>query len=186
MFQINKSEGAIRQKLIFFGLAALIVFIPIGGCIYFTLSFPDFNTGQPHQPDAWMIANFQKHKSDFERLRQMILEDKGLNRVDDNWTDPQEPLTIGIKSERIARYRRIFQQLGIPRGFSATAERDKIEFITTTQGWLAGGSLKSYMYLKTPPDEVLDDLDKLTFQERPVGTGYRHIEGNWYLYFYGD
>jgi hypothetical protein len=186
MFQINKSESAIRQKLIFFGLAALIVFIPIGGCIYFTLSFPDFNTGQPHQSDAQMIANFQKYKSDFERLRQMILEDKGLTRVDDNWTEPRDPLTIGIKSERIAQYRRMFQQLGIPRGFSATAERDRIEFIASAQGWVASGSSKCYVYLKTRPDELLDDLDKLSLQEKPFGTGYRHIEGDWYLYFYGD
>jgi len=185
MFQVSRSEGRQRQKRVFLGLAALFIFISGASLIYLSIDFPDFS-GQPHQPDRQMIANFQTHKTEFEYLRQMVTEDKWLTRVDDDWTEPRDPQTIGILPDRIAKYRRIFHQLGIPRGISATAGRDRIEFIASSQGWVASGSSKSYVYLAKRPDEVLDDLDSLSSLQKPFGIGYKHIEGNWYLYFYGD
>ena len=143
---------------------------------------------QSHLPDSQLIANFQEKKADFEHLRQMILEDEGLTRVDVDWTEPRDPQTVGISSERIAEYRKMFRRLGTPRGFSATRGRSNIEFIASSQGFVTHGSHKSYAYLRDRPDTLLDSLDGFIepSKKRAVGTGYRHIEGNWYLYFYGD
>jgi hypothetical protein len=154
--------------------------------ILFLSNCSDPFQGQPHLPDAQLIANFQAHKEGFERLRQMIIEDKGLTRVDDNWTAPGDPKAIGVSPERIAEYRKLFSQLGIPRGFSATSERDRIEFLASSQGWVAHGSHKCYLYASNPPKDLIGSLDHISSKNRSVGEGTRQIEGNWYLHFYGD
>jgi hypothetical protein len=72
-----------------------------------------------HKPDEEVITHFKTHESEFNQLLQTVLADKGLRRVDDDWTDPKDPQTIGISPEQIAAYRRIFRTLDIPRGFSS-------------------------------------------------------------------
>jgi hypothetical protein len=167
---------AIRRKL-FFGLVGLLLLLT--GC-------SDPFEGQPHLSDSQLIAAFQTHKPDFERLRTMILEDKGLTRVDDDWTVPTDPQTIGITVQRIAEYRKLFQKLGIARGFSAYEDRHEIEFWASAQGWVAHGSHKGYVYASAIPAPILESLDSLAAQKGNVGYGYKHIEDNWYLSYYGD
>lgn len=44
-------------------------------------------------------------------------------------------------------------------------------------------------YAKDPPSPLVDDLDKYRQQDNrftPAFPVYRHIEGNWYLYFEAD
>src|SRR5262245_50429304 len=72
-----------------------------------------------HPTDDALLRNFTKHEADFERLLTMIRADKKLERVDDTWTRPEDPATIGVTPERIRSYRRLFSTLGIPRGFYA-------------------------------------------------------------------
>lgn len=164
-----------RRVSYFFALSVLVSLLV--GC-------KDPFEGQPHLPDDQLIANFQAHKPEFERLRLMILEDKGLTRVDVDWTQPNDPTTIGVTPERIAEYRRLFTQLGLARGFSAY--RHDIEFLASCQGWVASGSSKGYLYKAKPPLTLEDNLDQYSSQERAVGYGYRKIEGSWYLYFEAD
>ena len=182
--EIRNNRRSRKRKLIIIGAVALLALIL--SCLYFC-SFPFlvwYSFQKQHQADAQMLANFQKHKNDFELLRQMVLEDKGLTRVDDDWTNPHDPQTIGVKPERIAQYRNLFRELDIPRGFSAAAERDAIRFIATTAGMLDHGSFKGYVYLKSPPKKFLDNLDALSSQKM-LEEGYRRIEGKWFLYYDG-
>jgi hypothetical protein len=183
MSEARSQTGSRIRKWILIGIAAPLVLIPIGLFIGFAVFVWEIS-GQPHQPDAKMMANFQKHKQDFEQLRQMILQDKGLTRVDDDWTNPEDPKVLGVTPERIAQYRRIFGRLGIPRGFSADPERSRIEFIASAQGLSISGSMKSYVYSQHSPPGLFDDLNNLPSKEN--SHGYRRIEGKWYLYFYAD
>jgi hypothetical protein len=49
------------------------------------------------------------------------------------------------------------------------------------------GSSKGYIYGDDCSDgKMLESLDEMSSAERPYGSGCRHIEGKWYLYFYGD
>lgn len=119
----------------------------------------------------------------------MILQDRQLTRVDRDWTEPREPSTIGVTSARIDEYRRLFKKLGIKSGFSAPQNREHIELVASTQGWVSHGSEKGYLYADKRPDYLggmVDELDQYSSKQRPIGSGCRHIEGNWYLYFYGD
>lgn len=185
MFELEQRENPIRRWLLPLMLGTFAVFALVIVLLYRAVPFTDFK-GQSHQSDEQMIANFQQHKTEFEQLRQMILDDKGFTRIDDDWTEPSDPQTINIKPSRITEYRKLFQLLNIPRGFSATQDKNEIEFIASSQGWIASGSSKSYVYLSTRPESLLNNLNQMSLTDKPFGTGYRHIEGNWYLYFYGD
>ena len=147
--------------------------------LYFILTGGDI----PHKSDQELVANFQSHRGDFNQLLQMIQTDMQLKRVDEDWTDPTDPQAIGISRERINEYRRLFQRLGIPRGFSAFQTKDHIKFIASTQGLSVSGSSKGYVYARKKPDLIVEDLDHYWSQDGRSFTAHRHIEDNWYLYF---
>jgi len=135
----------------------------------------------PHKSDDQLIANFKSHEAQFNQLLDMVMADKGLHRIDDNWTDPTDPKTIGIPDERIAQYRKMFRALDIPRGFSANQDVGVVEFISSAQGLAVSGSSKSYVWMKQSPSDLVDNID--TYRTKP-GASYpvfRHITGNWYL-----
>jgi len=140
----------------------------------------------PHKSDEELIANFQTHEAEFNQLLQMVMTDRLLHRVDDNWTDPQDPKTISISDERIAAYRKMFRSLTIPRGFSANQDIGVVQFISSAQGLSVSGSSKSYVWLRNAPSGLVDNID--TYRNTPGASYpvYRHITGNWYLEFDAD
>lgn len=137
--------------------------------------------------DASMIANLHEHRATFEELVRMVRADHGLARVDDTWTEPNDPSTIGVSAERIATYRRLFDLAGVPRGFSAYGDGSTIEFVARTAGISVSGWSKSYVYAEQAPGVVgdgtlVDDpLDNYHRQTKVVVM--RQIEPNWYLQF---
>ncbi len=141
-----------------------------------------------HKSDAELIAHFQKNREKFEHLLQMVKEDQNLERVDDDWMLPETPDAAGVSAGRIQQYRRIFKELEIPRGFHASHKSQIFKFISSSQGLAVGGSSKSFVWQKTPPENLVEDIDKyqngeLNYKGYPV---YRRIEGNWYLCFYAE
>ncbi len=145
--------------------------------------------GRQHPPDDEMIQNFIRHRSDFERLLEMVRADKYLQRVDDNWTDPKDPNGIGVTPERIAAYRELFAKCSVPRGFEAFRRDEQILFIASAAGMATGGSSKSYAYRPNPPlpAETVTVIDTYKPKHRKSFTIYRRIADNWYLcYEYDD
>ena len=140
----------------------------------------------PHKSDEELISNFQSHRGEFNQLLQMVMSDKGLYRVDNDWSNPNDPQTIGIDQGRIDEYRRWFRRLGIPRGFSANQDLGTVEFISSSQGLAVSGSSKSYVYTKQPPPNLVDSIDKYVLERKGGYPVYRHIEGDWYLEFEAD
>lgn len=148
--------------------------------------------------DTTLIERFEKHRAEFEALRQMVQSDQGLVRVDDTWTKPEDPTTIGVTAARIADYRARFRALGIPRGFQAYGGPDHILFLAWVQGITVAGSAKGYAWCEKTPDDVVPDLDaaweanhqeylkknrqQSNHWEKHLDL-YRHIEGKWYLHF---
>src|SRR5689334_4323233 len=96
--------------------------------------------------DDAMIANFRKHRKEFELLRDMVVHDTVLHRLDMDWSDPADPGIFGITPQRIAEYHRLFRELGITRGFAAYGDRSKIEFIAHTEGLSVSGHAKNYTW----------------------------------------
>src|SRR6478672_2627475 len=116
-----KAKTILKIVLAILAIPALMATLFFG---YVTIVASIFTSGDiPHKTDEELIANFESHKAEFNRMLQMINEDKVLERVDDNWTSPENPQTIGISQDRIEEYRRLFRRSGVPRGFSAFQTR---------------------------------------------------------------
>ena len=135
--------------------------------------------------DRELLAHFDRHRATFDQLARMTQADKGLERVDDNWTSPDAPLTGSVSASRLAAYRRLLRNAGVPRGFRATADGTEVDFYY----WLTGSAIssdtdKGYAYLTKPPPHVLSSLDPCHPDDPDEQvTAYRYIQGHWYLFY---
>lgn len=164
----------------FFKIIAKAIFILVIGVVslFFLLRYL-----MAHPSDQSLIANFEKNQATFNELIAMIREDKGLERVDDNWTNPNDPAAVGVTNERIAKYRKMFKDLNIPRGFSSSTEPVRIELLASTSGLSISGSSKGYAFLKNKPKPIVDNLDDYISSDSQSSIAYRPISGNWYLFY---
>lgn len=142
-----------------------------------------------HPSDRRMLAEFQAHRSDFERLRAMFQEDRQLERVAPSFfrsTGGHAPDDVrgrdAVVEDRVAAYRALFSQLGLSSGIGGTADKQVIEFIRSTRGLSVSGSSKGFLYAAVPPEPVVPDLDHYRSVDDRSHTAYRHIDGHWYLY----
>ena len=125
----------------------------------------------------------------------MFLEDKSLGRVGSNFTRTanffekcESPNTwngkeIEVSNERLKEYKKLFATIGLSAGIEGYCEKKMITFYASTQGLSISGSTKGYAYLVTPPKTLVDNLDNYWSSDNRSFTAFRHIEGNWYLYF---
>jgi hypothetical protein len=141
----------------------------------------------PRPTDAALIAQLRAKMPLFRELVAMIEQDRDLERVDVDWTRPDDPATIGVTPERIAIYRKLMTEAGVPRGFYALKPRKAITFIAYASGLFTHGWAKNYVYLLPGAESERygfdleeGDLDAAAAGEKKY-LGYRHIEGNWYL-----
>lgn len=137
---------------------------------------------RPHAKDQEMLDNFARHEKGFEELAAMLRHDKMLVRVDDDWTEPADPATVGVDAERIAEYRRRFRELGIPRGFRAKHDPEQFTFIASAVGLGISGSGKGYAYLEDSPNLIVKNLDEYKSPDGRSFLACRQIKGNWYLF----
>ena len=169
----------IRPKYLLVGAA--VASVVVGALILLALSVFD---DPPHSPDDALIRNFREHRAQFEQLRNMMIQDKGLMRVGEKRTLPEDLQSIGIPASRIAEYRRLLKQLGIRGGIAASEDKEYIELTVSFRGFVTHNSQKGYVYAGEPVRTYLaPDLDQ--FSNKGVGVGRRPIEGNWYLFFEG-
>ena len=132
--------------------------------------------------DQQMLANFRQHQAAFDKLARMAQADKSLTRVANNWTNPSDPLSVGVGQSRINQYRELLSVVGVVGGLGS--DTDSVEFYYWGHGSaISSDTDKGYVYEKKPPAPLLPSLDGC----RPNGNNfmltYRHIEGNWYLYY---
>jgi hypothetical protein len=114
----------------------------------------------------------------------MIQTDRGLERVDYDWTLPEPP---PISQERLAQYRKLLKSVGCVRGFENFKGKDEIIFIASASGMATGGSSKGYHYSEIAPSPLVEDLDSYRPGAYRSYAAFHHIEGNWYLiYEYDD
>jgi hypothetical protein len=137
--------------------------------------------------DAVMLRHFQRHEPAFAALAEMASADKGLDRVDDSWTIPSDTRSVGVSPERLAQYRRMLGEAGTPRGFQVRRRQDGdngINFLFWLQGSAVSDDIdKGFAYRIVPPATVVPTLDSIQPISREGFIAYRHIRGNWYLFY---
>ena len=134
--------------------------------------------------DAAMLRHFERHEGDFNALVEMAGADRGLNRVDQDWTMPADTKSVGVASGRLADYRRLLRDAGTPRGFQVSQENGGFNFFF----WLRGSAIsddtdKGFAYRTIPPQSTVQTLDGIRADSRNSLLAYRHIRGNWYLFY---
>jgi hypothetical protein len=143
--------------------------------------------GMTPPSDQRLLSNFDKHEATFNTLIEMLKTDGDLIRVDENWTEPKHPETIGVSPARIANYRQILREARVPRGFQAETFVHEVDFFYWTIGSaISSDTTKGYAYRTWPPMEVLNSLDGFRLDPKNADNTikvYRHIRGNWYLFF---
>jgi hypothetical protein len=151
----------------------------------------------PHPSDREMLNNFQKHKTEFDQLLQMFIADQQLESVAHQWTSPTDLQLAGITPQRLEEYNALIWKINLRIDFCRLAIRpcmslwkvygqtglDAVEFSFSSRGLAVSGSVKGYIYTFKSPSPIVDNLDKYT-SESGKFTVYRHIEENWYLYYY--
>src|SRR4030095_10219009 len=143
--------------------------------------------GMAPPSDQRLLSNFDKHEATFNKLIEMLKTDRDLIRVDENWTEPKHPETVGVSPARIANYRQMLRGARGPRGVQAETFVYEVDFFY----WMIGSArlsdtIKGYAYRTRPPMEVLNSLDG--FRPNPKDADdtikmYRRIRGTWYLFF---
>jgi hypothetical protein len=135
----------------------------------------------PHPSDADLIAGFNRQRAKFERLREMIGEDKALFRVTTHGTLPED---AKIRRSRFVEYRKLLRELKFEGAVDISKDRGTITFTKSHRGFIVHGSHKGYVFTTQPAKaKLLGDLDPLS--RSGFGVGWRRIEANWYLFFEG-
>ena len=153
-------------------LIAILFVVSLSGC-----------SERPHPSDDELLTTFNAREGEFETLAAMFREDTHMVRIAPDFLRPEG----GITKERWDAYRDLFQKLGLRSGIALSGQPvDAIEFLASTNGYVVGGgSEKGYVYRENPPKQLLDSLDNLHFHDsKGFDTAYRHITGNWYLFYY--
>lgn len=133
--------------------------------------------------DQGMLANFQHHRTAFNQLLLMAQADKGLSSVNDGWTDPDDLLTAGVSQRRVDQYHKLFKVTGVIS--CGMGDHQNVDL----RAWGVGNALssdahKGYVYLVKPPTNLLNSLDDCQPEDvRFSVETYRHIQGNWYLFY---
>jgi hypothetical protein len=134
--------------------------------------------------DSAMLGHFERQQTTFESLVKMASADKGLARVDENWTMPANTQSVGVSRERLAAYRKLLRDAGTPRGFKALSDDAGYDFYF----WLRGSAIsddvqKGFAYRTTPPPGIVQALDGVHVEPGKYMVAYRHIRGSWYLFY---
>src|SRR5207249_636490 len=79
-----------------------------------------------HPEDRTLLERFARHRAEVNQLVLMFQKDRGLGRVGNDFTRPENPSIVSVSAARIAEYRRLCEVVGAPsciEGYDATFDR---------------------------------------------------------------
>jgi MFS family permease len=120
----DQVSGRVRAKkfVVTLGLVISVTMMLIGLMVW------TLRLGSVPPTDEKLLSNFDKHEATFNKLIDMIKTDSELIRVDEDWTNPEHPETIGVSPARIAAYRQMLREARVPRGFQSEAFKYEVDF----------------------------------------------------------
>ena len=133
-----------------------------------------------------LIQNFNNHRQTYERLRDMLLADDGLERVA-GWgvetsSGFSKPPEGKFPSSRYNEYLALLKEIDARGAFRARGQNPDVGVLVWASGF-AGDTrhIAIYWLMHKPKNEVasLDDFYRTPKPRCPV---FRHIDGNWYLW----
>ncbi len=143
-----------------------------------------------HPSDAELEKNFYAHEADFNLLAQMAIEDADMISITPTSTERKKnsdgqasKAKDAFSLERYEQYRQIFNRLGKNDGIT-NYQPSEMRVSVSMHGTLTRITSKGYAYLPEKPTEMRESLDKVSFEDyRQYNVAYKHLKGNWYLYY---
>ena len=177
----ERSEEGQEEKRKTLLVTSLLVGAPVAA---FLMLWWAISLGGPPS-DTQMLNNFTEHRATFERLAQMVEQDKGVTKIDDASLGSINVIAPGVSPARIATYQRLMTSVGIRRGFEATPDGNEVDFMYYSEGAaFSSDTNKGYAYLTKPPKHLVQNLDDFaTGDGEDDEEAYQHITGKWYLFY---
>jgi hypothetical protein len=139
--------------------------------------------------EAEVFQNFHAHRAAYERLRNMLLEDKGLVRVA-SW-GVETTSTIGTRKppagnfplDRYNAYLALLNETGAVGAFSDRQDPpESVGVLVYASGWAGDTRHVDICWMDREPPNLVTSLDKFYKTPKPRKPVYRHVEDNWYLW----
>ena len=163
----------------------ILLFLAVAVCGLLVLVFP---INEPPKESA-VIQNFYTHRSAYERLRDMLLEDKELDRVADwgvqttNTVVTSKPPAGGFPLKRYNEYLALLKETGAVGAFRDRGDPpESVGVLVYASGWAGDTRHVSICWLAREPVNSVASLDDFYRTPKPRSPVYRHIGGNWYIW----
>jgi hypothetical protein len=169
-----------------FLLTLAVLLLAVFGCtillVYLTMPRPP--------TDGELIQNFNKNRSAFEQLREMLQADKNLRRVASWGVETRHPSYLGEASgssfpvDRYKRYLALLKEAGGKLASREEGEHGDPSILVWAWGWAGDTKHIGVCWLEEPPTEQISTLDGYHGQNRSSErqVAFRHIDGKWYLW----
>lgn len=179
----KNSEGQKAKRRNAVLVSSSVFAVPVLIAALFWGAARSLKTHNQPPPDQQLLSNFQVHHAAFDKLVQMSRADKGSYDSEISSATSDTALPGGTQEKRIAEYRRWLDAAKIFNGFSSDGDQE-VELCYWGFGSATSSDTdKGYTYLAVPPKQTLNSLDDCRPDEKNGVEAYRHIEGNWYLYY---
>jgi hypothetical protein len=129
--------------------------------------------------DEKLLTNFERHEAELSKLVEMTKAEQGLIQIS------RDKVSAGIPETRLSDYRQKLKDAHIREGLESKPVFGEIDFCS----WAIGSAIspdisKGYTYCeRAPAPEIQGTLDEYRPPRDDTVKVYRHIRGNWYLYY---
>jgi hypothetical protein len=133
--------------------------------------------------DVFLIRNYQVHREWFDRVTELVREDRRfreVNRDAKTWASARE---AGVAEEEIQEYVQLLTKMAANEELTSVFGLGEACLIVadSTYGAFDEGVIKGYVLSPSSPQPLVDDLDSWT-SDTAASTAYRTIGENWYLF----
>ncbi len=141
-------------------------------------------------PEKKLIENFYAHRAAYERIRDMLQEDRQLLRVASSGVETTNSVGIrkppegGLSVNRYNEYLALLRETGAKSGFRSMGERSECAGVLLWGGGWGDGNTRhvGLYWMDYKPNNQVGSLDVYYRNPaRPRGV-FRQIDGSWYLY----
>ena len=131
-----------------------------------------------HSSEEVLLKIFREERATFERMLSLLKADRRLARV---YANKPLPDISTVSREYLAGFQRSLIEIGCVKcSFEGVGE---VAFNPSLSGWGVSGSSQGYMHMKRAPSDLRKSLDGPKTPRQMERGVFRHIEGDWYLFF---
>ena len=161
-----------------------IVLLSIVAALSLIVLVTHFTTRPP--TEAKIISNFNNHRATYERLRDMLTEDRKLFRVAD-WgveTDSglEKPHEGRFPAARYDEYLALLKEVNAKGASRRRGETPEPCVLVWASGFGGDTRHRYICWLTVEPENQVATLDAFERTPKPRDPVFKHIDGGWYIW----